>query len=211
MRINPLAIIFDYGQVLSGPQEPEDIQAMADLLDVPAELFVGACWRYRLAYDLGELSPTRYWTTVAEYCTRTLQEAQIDQMIDLDNKSWTHPNRAMAAWAREIRAAGLRTAILSNMPRPIREYLDRQCAWLPEFDQRTFSCDVGSAKPMPEIYARCLNGLRLEPSQVLFLDDREENVRAAQELGMHTILFTDAEEAGCELENRFSIPVPLRS
>ena len=211
MRIEPRAIIFDYGNVLSAPQALDDVQAMADVLDAPVEDFVPATWRHRLQYDKAELSPTAYWEAVARDCSRTLSRAQIELLSELDLRSWSHPNPVMAAWAKAVRATGLRTAILSNMPLPMREYLDCSCPWLPEFDQRSFSCDVGAAKPMREIYAHCMTGLKVAPGEALFFDDRDENVRAAQRFGMHAILFTDAGEVACQLERSFSIPVPLRS
>ena len=209
MRIEPLAIIFDYGNVLSAPQSADDVGAMARLLEVPVDDFVPVTWRYRDAYDKAELSPSRYWTVVARELSRTISKPQLEELIALDTRSWSYPHPVTPAWAQALRAAGLRTAILSNMPEPMRNYVLHRCAWLPAFDHCTFSCDVGAAKPMPEIYIHCLAGLEATASQTLFLDDREENVRAAQELGIHSILFTDAGEVACELEQRFSIPVRL--
>jgi putative hydrolase of the HAD superfamily len=114
----------------------------------------------------------------------------------------------MAQWARDVRAAGLRTALLSNMPVPVRDYILR-CSWLPEFDARTFSCDVGACKPAPVIYRDCLDKLGVQPPEVLFLDDRESNVRAAETLGLHAILFTTSSQAAPEMERRFTLPIKL--
>ena len=79
-------------------------------------------------------------------------------------------------------------------------------SWLPEFDARTFSCEVGVCKPESEIYRDCLKKLGTQPSEVLFLDDREPNVRAAEALGLHAVLFTDPGDASSEIERRFSLP-----
>ena len=211
MSIPIRAVIFDYGNVLSGPPAPEDLQAMADVLVVEVEPFVALCWRLRLPYDKGEVTPALYWSTVAGQCSRAVSPAQIERLIELDNRSWDHPNPALVDWARRVREAGLRTALLSNMPAPMRDYVNCCCPWMPEFDHRTFSCDVRSAKPSLGIYAHCLEGLGVSPGEALFLDDREVNTRAAEEIGIHAIVFTNAEEAGCEIERRFTLPVPLRS
>ncbi len=114
----------------------------------------------------------------------------------------------MAAWARALRASGLRIALLSNMPATVRDYVLR-CSWLPEFDARTFSCEVGVSKPAPEIYQDCLAKLGGRPSDALFLDDKEPNIRAAEALGLHAVLFTDAAAAASELDARFQLPVTL--
>jgi putative hydrolase of the HAD superfamily len=205
LRIHPAAIIFDYGNVLCQPQPLADREAMASLLNLPLARFDELSWRFRLAFDEAALDAPAYWNKVAQ---RVLTPANIAKLTEIDNQSWTHPDPVMLNWAGQLRAAGVRTAILSNMPRPVREHLDT-IAWLPEFDQRTFSCDVRLAKPGREIYELCLNGLGVPPSAALFLDDRAENVRAAEALGIHSILFTTPADLAEALHRGFDIPVPL--
>jgi putative hydrolase of the HAD superfamily len=205
VRVSPTAIIFDYGNVLSQSQPVADVQTMADILSLPLSQFTELYWRFRIEYDAGSLQPGAYWNTVA---SRSLTPDQTSALIDIDSRSWSHPEPVMAQWACDIRAAGLRTALLSNMPTPVRDSVLR-CTWLPEFDSRTFSCEVGVCKPAPEIYRDCLNKLGAKTTEVLFLDDRESNVRAAETLGLHAILFRNASSAGQEMERRFSLPLTL--
>ncbi|WP_341846201.1 HAD-IA family hydrolase [Streptomyces caeruleatus] len=47
-----------------------------------------------------------------------------------------------------------------------------------------------SAKPDPEAFRHCAVGLRAAPADFLFVDDREENVRAARANGMSGHVFT---------------------
>jgi putative hydrolase of the HAD superfamily len=209
VRISPSVIIFDYGNVLCQAQPSSDTQAMASILDVPLAWFKELYWQFRVEYDADVLDPIEYWTTVARTASRTLTEDQISDLIEIDSRSWSHPAAAMPEWAQELRAAGLRTAILSNMPVPVRDYI-LACPWLPEFDAITFSCEVGVCKPEPEIYHDCLQKLGAKPSEALFLDDRDYNVRAAEALGLHAILFTDASSAAEEIDSRFALPVTLK-
>ncbi len=205
MRVHPKAVIFDYGLVLCNPQPKAEVAAMASLLQMDFHRFHDASWRYRLAYDQADIDPASYWNAVAQ---RVLSPREIEQLIDIDSRSWTHPNPVMPGWAKRLRQAGLRTAILSNMPVPIRDAVER-CEWLPEFDCRTYSCDLRIAKPAPEIYEHCLAKLGVAPADVLFLDDRPENIRAAEALGMHGLLFTTPQEAAAEIDRRLGMPVPL--
>ncbi len=178
---------------------------MAAVLQMPAADFDATYWRFRLAYDAATLDAAAYWNNVAQ---RTLGQDEIHQLTEIDGQSWTHPDPVMNDWARQLRAAGMRTALLSNMPLPVREHLDR-AGWLPEFDYRVFSCDVGMTKPGAEIYQLCLRGLGAAASDTLFLDDRPENVHTAEALGMHSILFTTPSELTSHLERRFATPAPL--
>lgn len=178
---------------------------MAYLLDVPVPRFTESYWRFRVAYDAAALAPSAYWSAVAQTASRPITTDQASKLIEIDGRSWSHPAPLMPQWARDLSAAGLRTALLSNIPAPVRDYVLRS-SWLPEFDALTFSCDVGVCKPEPEIYWDCLNKLGAKASDVLFLDDREPNIRAAEALGWHAVLFKDPAGAAREIEERFSLP-----
>jgi putative hydrolase of the HAD superfamily len=208
MKIRPTAIVFDYGNVLSQPQPLPDIEAMASILDLPVVQFRDLCWKYRLAYDEGSLDPATYWNTVARNGSRDVSEAKIATLVEIDSRSWSYPAPVIPEWARSLHAAGLRTAILSNMPIPVRDYITR-CAWLPAFHVRVFSCDLRMVKPALEIYRHTIAVLGVSPAETLFLDDRPENIRAADALGINSILFTTLDDVAREIDRRFDIAVPL--
>ncbi len=187
------AVLFDYGNVLCMPQLESDVEAMAECLQLELNRFKTLYWQLRDEYDVGSLDGTNYWTKIAKKGGQEIREEQLKIVIELDNVGWSRPNLTMAAWADRLRNSGIITAIVSNMPSDIREYL-RSCEWLPVFDQYTFSCEVNSVKPASEIYLYCLEKLELKPSEVLFLDDRQMNVDAAAQLGINSFVFTDAAE-----------------
>lgn len=54
------------------------------------------------------------------------------------------------------------------------------------------SCLIGRRKPDPEVYRHAATELGVPASACLFVDDREDNCRAAQDEGMDAIVFTDA-------------------
>jgi putative hydrolase of the HAD superfamily len=178
---------------------------MAAILEMPVADFQQKYWRHRLAYDQAALDESAYWNTVAE---RQLNPTDIGRLQEIDSASWSHPDPVMPNWAQQVRAAGFRTGLLSNMPAPVRDYIVG-CPWLPEFDHTTFSCDLRNTKPSREIYLHSLAGLGANAPDALLLDDRMENIRAAEVLGMHAILFTTPQALSQELDRRFAIHVPL--
>ncbi|XP_012633826.2 acyl-CoA dehydrogenase family member 10 isoform X1 [Microcebus murinus] len=99
----------------------------------------------------------------------------------------------------QIRAKGLRTAVLSN-----NFYFPDGRSFLPldrkQFDVVVESCLEGICKPDPRIYQLCLERLGLQPSESIFLDDLGPNLKAAASLGIHTIKVHDPETAVKELE-----------
>jgi epoxide hydrolase-like predicted phosphatase len=67
------------------------------------------------------------------------------------------------------------------------------------FDATIFSCAEGARKPEQRIYKIALDRLQAVPRETVFIDDKEENIAAAVELGIHGILFTSPEQVIKEL------------
>jgi putative hydrolase of the HAD superfamily len=79
---------------------------------------------------------------------------------------------------------------------------------LSTFEHLIYSCDYGSIKPELAIYRNCLELLKAAPQDILYLDDRAENVEAAARLGINSVLFDTVEKTAARVESRFDIPVP---
>ncbi|HEY5986158.1 MAG TPA: HAD-IA family hydrolase, partial [Streptosporangiaceae bacterium] len=67
------------------------------------------------------------------------------------------------------------------------------------FQGAAFSCFLGSAKPDPGAYLAALELFGASPSEVIFFDDRSENVAGAAALGMRAVLFTTPDDARAAL------------
>jgi putative hydrolase of the HAD superfamily len=97
-------------------------------------------------------------------------------------------------WIDQLRGAGKRVAILSNMPRELGEALKVKTDKLNCFDHVTLSYEVHAVKPEPAIYEHCLEGIGTSPEQTLFLDDKIANVQGAELLGIRAIQFLDRDD-----------------
>ncbi|MDL2718314.1 MAG: HAD family hydrolase [Acidobacteriota bacterium] len=85
-----------------------------------------------------------------------------------------------------LKRRGLKLGLVSNLASPFKEPVGR-LGLEPLFDAFAFSCDEGCAKPDPEIYARAVARLDVEPGRALFVGDSVQNdVRAPAALGMRT-------------------------
>jgi HAD superfamily hydrolase (TIGR01549 family) len=63
---------------------------------------------------------------------------------------------------------------------------------LRHFDALLLSCELGLAKPDPEIFAHAARTAGAEPSRCLFVDDSPVNIDAARALDFQTHCFRDA-------------------
>jgi putative hydrolase of the HAD superfamily len=124
---------------------------------------------------------------------------------------WTSLNEEMLAWVVALQDAGFRTAILSNMGLECLSYMRQEFGWLAHFQHHTWSCELGIAKPDPAIYLHTCEKLGVSPTETIFLDDKPENIAAANSVGLHGILFTTVEQLQKDLASQelFSeLPMP---
>lgn len=195
------AVIFDYGMVLSNPAVPAAHERMVAASGLSRGELDRHYWNHRHSYDLG-LTGREFWGRVAADAGTSFTPAQIVNLIESDVLMWTSVNEEMLGWAAALQNAGIRTAVLSNMVWEILLHMQKRFGWLSGFAQLTWSCELGIAKPDPEIYLYTCEGLGIPPEETLFLDDKPENVAAAEKLGMKGIQFTTVERLREELEER---------
>jgi putative hydrolase of the HAD superfamily len=205
--IRPIdGVMLDFGGVLAQPPSTEALVRLAAAVGLAADSLEEAWFRHRLEYDLGELAGPDYWRFVGG---RSYDPAALERILAEDAACWAVANEAMVGWVDALRAAGLRVALLSNMPREVWARLRDGLGWLDRCSVVTLSYELRLAKPDPAIFRRCVSELGLPPSRVLFVDDRSENVEAAQALGFETVVFTTVEALREDLEARFDGALPL--
>ncbi len=185
------AVLFDYGLVLTGPPDPAAWALLKRILDTDEASFHEAYWKHRHDYDRGTLTAESYWRWVASDIGRTLDNQELKDLIDADTHLWTQPNQPMIDWAADLQRAGFKTGILSNIGDAMEIGVLSRCEWLSDFAHHTFSHRLKIAKPELAIYQHAAEGLETEPSEVLFIDDREDNISAARVAGMQAIQYTD--------------------
>lgn len=93
-----------------------------------------------------------------------------------------------------------RTAILSNSGDGARREEQRRYGFEDITEVIIYSHEVGLAKPDPEIYRLTTEQLRVDPCEIVFLDDKEENVVAARRFGWHAVVHTTAAESIAAIE-----------
>ena len=202
------AVVFDYGNVLCLEQTPEDMKGMALVCGIPHERFSELYWKLRPPYDRGDIDGPAYWTAVVGQQKLGLSGVQIATLIKLDCESNTRPNPGVVQWAKLLHRDGFLLALLSNMPLELSRYVTKSFSGLSPFEHLIYSCDYGSIKPELAIYRKCLELLGAPPQEILYLDDRAENIEAAARLGINSVLFDTVEKTAARVESRFDIPVP---
>lgn len=167
-----MIVLFDMFGVIARDQSPE---VMAKMSEEPE--FWDAYWAHRPAYDRGDVTAEEYWALVGH-----------PPQVENDVQSWSRVDYEMVALLHELHNAGRRIALLSNIPEDHARSFERSHAWLDLFEVRGFSCRIGAAKPERKAFEWCRD--RLGDDDILFVDDKLENVEAAREIGMYGHHFT---------------------
>ncbi len=201
------AVIFDFAGVLCFPPTDRQLSEAAALCGLSTPEFVHAFWLKRHDYDRGA-DPAAYWRDFASTAGLTFDDAMVEQMIPREIGFWSRYDQRLLDWTTDLRRAGLRTGILSNLPAPIGESLRATAGFLGHFDQVTFSYRLGVIKPEPGIYRYALQNLGVAPEEALFLDDRSDNVAGARAIGLHAEVFTTWEEFLERHRASYGLPMP---
>lgn len=188
------AVLFDYGLVLSGPPAPHAWHRMQSVLDADDPAFHDAYWRHRHSYDLGQLDGVHYWQAVRRDLQRDLSADDLAALIDADIGLWTQPNQPMIDWAAALQAEGVLTGILSNMGDTMEDGIAARLPWMANFPKQIYSHRLGTAKPDERIYRHAVSALGIAPGEILFVDDRIENVEAARTIGLNAVQYSSHDD-----------------
>ena len=191
-------VLFDYGGVICQPQQDAEVALLAQAAGGTVQAFSEGFWAYRLDYDRAELDAVTYWQKVGAGLGRSYSAAEIAELTRLDVASWLHLQPGTVTLIEDLAAAGHRLALLSNAPAEVADVV----AALPvaaQFEYCTFSCYLPAAKPEPDCYRAVLAVLDASPAEVVFLDDRPENVTGAEALGIRSVQFTGPDQARAAL------------
>ncbi len=196
------AVLFDYGLVLTGPPDPAAWARMKRITGLDEARFHHAYWTPRHDYDRGVHRAADYWLTAGRHAGLELTPAQIAALVEADTALWTRPNQPMIDWALRLQTAGTPTGILSNLGDAMTEGVLAALPWLSGFDHLLWSHTLGLAKPEPAIYRHAAEGLESPPENILFVDDREDNIAGGLAAGMQVIRYGTQSAFEAELTAR---------
>ena len=188
-------VIFDFGQVLvrfdpiymtSRYVSDED-----DVRDVANVLFDRLYWD-RL--DAGTIDDEEVVRLASQRVPQRLRNAIADVYYNwIYNIPEIEGMREAIAICRE---KGFGVYLLSNIS---HYFADRkeEIPILSLLDGYVFSAQCGCVKPSREIFAHTCDKFGLDPSQTLFVDDSEKNIKGAIDFGLNGYLFDGDSEKLC--------------
>jgi len=142
---------------------------------------------------IGQAAQDEIWKSVRD--TASLNNKELEQ-LKIDFWKGDFFDTALLDSVKSLRPK-FRTAILSNAWMGARE-LFKDVYNIIEgetVDKIIISCEVGYAKPDPDIFRYTAKQMDVQLGEILFIDDFKKNIESASKLGMKTYLFSIPEEA----------------
>ena len=191
-------IIFDVGNVLV-EYDPDGLMRRLGfdeetLQAVNQAVFQNELWNES---DRGVLSPEELLEAFID--NNPVYEKEIRQVIDAVGDTISLMPYTVE-WVKGLKERGYHLYILSNYAEYTYEKTSHKMEFLPYMNGVVFSYRCKLIKPEKEIYEYICKTYELKPEESVFLDDREDNVEAARNMGMHGIVFENYAQGSETLE-----------
>lgn len=137
--------------------------------------------------ESGRLQCASYFETAAELVGMT------PTAVATVSEAWLiEPFDGAADLLNELCGSGQQVVCLSNTNAQHIGFVNdpRHPGHLPlhKLDRRFYSFEIGAMKPASAIYAHVERETAIEPTKMLFFDDRQENIEAAESRGWQAVL-----------------------
>ena len=184
-------IVFDLGRVVFAQNPNKSSEEYKRFFSYVAQSPMPQFW---VDYDMGVSSFDKVVSDLSAY--RGVEEDYTRSMI-LASISRQETIVATEALIQDLKRAGYKLYVLSNMSREFIDFLRKQPVYS-NFDGEVVSCEEGVVKPMPSIYEILIKRYDLDVTQTMFIDDRIENVEVAKQFGITPFHFDrDDTEGSC--------------
>ena len=192
ISLAPRVVVFDYGEVISHAPSAVDRALLLARAGVPDEPFWAAYWAHREGLDRGTTSIDEYWQAVAHEVGADWNAIDVHELWAIDHRSWLSVDADTVRVLHALVDGGTRLALLSNAGADFIGWL-RHGSFAPLFERVFISGELGLVKPEPEIYEHAIAELGIAHADLLFVDNKSENVEGARAVGAEGHVFTGAD------------------
>ncbi len=196
-------IIFDFSDVCFTLEEPPFLKKFAKKHNVPFSEFESFYNELLYQAEVDTFSGTELWKQI-------LQKYNLNENVDniiaemMDAKE---AHQDILDVAKSLRSK-YKTAYFTNYNHDYWIKIEQKFDLSPYFDWGIVSYQVKTRKPAKEGFMIILDHFHVKPEEAIFIDDQENNLGKAKELGIKTILYKDKEQLIQELQ-KYDVEPPF--
>ena len=181
------ALLFDLGKVLIDFNFESGVQALHASCSISRNRFEEVLWdeTWICRYERGEISTGEFHSYLRESAALTMDLPDFCRV-------WSSVFLPGLLVSENLLASLKKRyplILVSNTNEAHFEFIRSKYGVTEYFNHHVLSYEVGSMKPDRKIYERAIHVSGYRPEALFFTDDREENVRAARQLGIHAHQF----------------------
>lgn len=193
-------VVFDIGNVLVDFRWRElmkNLNLSKEAQDRFETSVFGSCWWHDL--DHGTIDEK---DAVIRLREDNIEFREAFDLVWENRDKLVKPYDYAVSWIDSLKEQGYHVYLLSNYPRDIFTLHANvgSFPFLDHVDGKIVSGFVRMIKPDADIYEKLIDTYQLSASECVFIDDREENVQGAINVGMQGIVFKTYEQASNELK-----------
>lgn len=137
--------------------------------------------------------------TEEEYLNHILKNknwnVSVEQLKTVIRSNLNKPIPGTMEIVKQLKAEGkYQLILLSDHAREWMEYIEEKNKDLEIFDKKIFSYDIGAVKSDKQTFKTVLEQTGIVADETLFIDDYEKNVKNAEAVGIHGIVFENADQ-----------------
>lgn len=189
--------LFDVGGVLVSSTLNAISKALSQLGLTEAQ--IDEVWNNYINSKLGcgLIDEQQFWQSVcSNYRLRSV--AVEENLLGKSYAAAVRINNDVLTIVRSLKERGLTLAILSDTIGPHAQ-VNRDLKVFDNFDHLFLSHEIGCRKPDVETFTLVVSRLNVRSNEVVFIDDRDDNVQGAIAAGMHGILYHSATQLAEEI------------
>lgn len=193
----PKAVVFDLGKVLLDFDYGVGLRRMLPRVHLGLDQLNGLLNQSPLLhrYETGELTTSEFFR---QFQAATRFQGDLEDFAGLFADIFT-AMPPMVALHEQLHRSGVPTYILSNTNELAVRHIRQQFPFFSRFNGHVLSFEHRAMKPAAHLYAVAEDLAALRGPDLLFLDDRPENVAAALARGWRAVVHQDPAESRAHL------------
>lgn len=185
------AFIFDWGNVLELIDQTGFWHEMSLKYSVPEDLFRRTERESRSKLDAGGIGTDQYLENISNRLGIKINEKEYHEIFF---SKYVRLNTELLDIIRQLKKGGYKLFILSNNNPPFYEHMKRSTDFERIFDRIIISFQEKMEKPNPLFFQKVFEHSNIKPQECIYVDDIDDFVKVAEQLGMHSITYVSVQQ-----------------